>query len=96
MSGRSAYVYYRVVPGRASLAAARIDALLQTLAAFCSQPPRRLLRCDDRETWMEIYEGISDWPAFERALQAQEAGLQQEAWIDGRRHVECFMPADGV
>jgi len=65
---KSAYVYYRIDPAQAGLAAARVDRLLSTVAPHCSQPPRRLNRCDDAATWMEAYEEIADFTAFAAAL----------------------------
>jgi len=88
---RHAYVYYRVAPARAALAAPRIDALLAALAPHCSTPPRQLVRCEDVTTWMEVYEGIADWPGFEAALHTQLAALGIPELLDGPRHLECFV-----
>lgn len=87
---KSVYVYYRVDPARTELAAARVDALLGSLAAHCSQPPRRLSRCGDAATWMEIYEGIADLAAFAAALEVAVADLGCAAFTVGERHLECF------
>lgn len=86
----SIYVYYRIDPAQAQLAAARIDALLGTMAAHCLTPPRRLQRCDDASTWMEVYEGIADVAAFSTALHAAVAAQGCTAFIQGDRHLECF------
>ena len=94
---RHVYVYYRIAPARATHAAERIDALLQAMARYCGTPPRRLVRCDDATTWMEIYEAIADWPSFETALQDQLAALGIADVVDGPRHLECFVaPADAA
>ena len=87
---KSAYVYYRIDPAQASLAADRIDALLGRMAAHCSAMPRRQHRCDDPATWMEIYEGIADWVAFATALDTTLACLDGAGFILGERHLECF------
>jgi hypothetical protein len=93
---RHVYVYYRIDPAQAELAASRIDALLNLLAAHCSQPPRRLARCDDALTWMEIYEGIADFAAFARALDTAARRFDCTAFTLGERHLECFAaPASG-
>jgi hypothetical protein len=89
---KSAYVYYRIDPGQAGLAAARIDGLLNTLAAHCSQPPRRLNRCDDAATWMETYEGIADFARFSAALNSAVRTFDCAAFTQGERHLECFIP----
>jgi hypothetical protein len=91
---KCAYVYYRIDPAQAGLAAARIDALLNTIAAHCRQPPRRLNRCDDAATWMEIYEGIADFAAFAAALSAAVQAHGCAAFTQGERHLECFSAPD--
>lgn len=87
---RHAYVYYRVAPAHTTAAAARVDALLRVMAPYCGRPPRRLVRCDDKATWMEIYEDIGNWPAFEAALGAALASAGLDTLLDGDRHLECF------
>lgn len=89
----SAYVYYRIDPAQTLLAAARIDALLAVMAAHCSAPPRRLQRCDDASTWMEVYEGIADRAVFDAALHAGVAAQGCTAFIQDDRHLECFAEA---
>jgi hypothetical protein len=86
------YVYYRIDALQAGLAAARIDALLETMATHCSQPPRRLSRCDDAATWMEIYEGIADFAEFSAALNSAVLTLGCATFTQGERHLECFFP----
>jgi hypothetical protein len=85
-------VYYRVEPAHAAACAHCVDALLAAMAACCAIPPRRLRRCDDAAIWMEIYEGIADWTAFEQTLdrEARRSGADRYA-ADGR-HLECFTP----
>lgn len=87
-----AYVYYRIDPQQAGLAAARINALLETMATHCSQSPRRLNRCDDAATWMEVYAGIADFVAFSAALNAAVQTVGCATFTQGERHLECFLP----
>jgi hypothetical protein len=87
---RHAYIYYRVDPAQASLAATRIDALLHAMAAHCGRTPRRLKRCDDPNTWMEIYEDIADFEAFCASLDSAVTVSDCTAFIHGERHLECF------
>jgi hypothetical protein len=87
---KSAYVYYRIDPARINLAKAHIDTLLNAMARHCSQPPRRLERCDDPATWMEIYEGIADFPAFATALDQAALACGCAGFTQGERHLECF------
>jgi len=91
---RSAYVYYRIDPAQADLAAAWIDALLDAMAVHCRRPPRRMSRCDDPETWMEIYEGIADFAAFAAAQEAAVQAFNCAAFTRNERHLECFSAPD--
>ena len=90
----SAYVYYRIDSEHMALAAARIDALLGAMAMYCDAPPRRLSRCDDTTTWMEVYEGIADFSAFATALDTAARTFECSTFIRGERHLECFRAAD--
>jgi len=93
---RTAYVYYRIDPAHVAACAGRIDALLAAMAPCCANPPRRLRRCDDADTWMEIYEGIADWAAFERALEREVRRSGAARHVTGSRHLECFIPFIGM
>jgi len=88
---RQVYVYYRIDPAQAELAASRIDTLLAAMAAHCSQPPRRLARCEDPETWMEVYAGIADTAAFSAALNTAAEDLRCCDFTREERHLECFV-----
>ncbi|WP_324779155.1 DUF4936 family protein [Thiobacillus sedimenti] len=88
-----AYVYYRVDPAQAARLAPRVDAVLQAMAALCGRPPQRLTRCDDPDTWMEVYGDIADFAAFLAALEAAVAASGCVPLIHGERHLECFRPA---
>lgn len=90
---KCAYVYYRIDLAQADRAAARIDALTQAMAPHCRQPPRRLSRCDDPATWMEVYEGIADFAGFARALNAAVAAVGCAEFTRGERQLECFAAA---
>ena len=87
---RHAYRYYRIDPAKAALAAARIDLLLDTMGGYCSQPPRRLSRCDDPYMWMEVYEDIADFAVFAAALDEAVRAVDCTGFILGDRHLECF------
>lgn len=86
------YVYYRIAPGREACAADAVAVLLSMMAAHCSAPPRRFVRCDDPSTWLERYEGIEDLRAFEAALDAATRKLDCMTFTEGGRHLECFAP----
>ncbi len=85
------YIYYRIDPQQTELAASRIDTLLSELTGYCNRPPRRLIRCDDQTTWMEIYEGIADMQAFAVALNAAVQAHRCCDFTLKERHLECFI-----
>ena len=87
---KSAYVYYRIDPAQAPLAADQGDALLNAMAVHCSERPRRLSRCGDAAMWMEIYEGIADFAGFSAALHAAVQDFHCVTFTQGERHLECF------
>ncbi|MCA1978665.1 MAG: DUF4936 family protein [Thiobacillus sp.] len=93
---RDAYVYYRIVPALAAETARCVAALLVAMAPHCTRPPRLMQRCDDPDTWMEIYEGIADWPAFSAALHRCVAETRSAAGVIGGRQLECFCPRDAA
>ena len=87
---KHAYVYYRMDPAKADLAASSIDLLLSAMAGYCNQLPRRLNRCDDPHMWMEVYEGIASVAAFSIALNEAARTFDCAAFTQGDRHLECF------
>jgi hypothetical protein len=90
----SAYVYYRIDSEQMALAATRVDALLGAMALHCNAPPRRLSRCDDATTWMEVYEGVADFAVFATALDTAARTFECSTFTRGERHLECFRAAD--
>lgn len=84
------YIYYRVADPVAALP--RVRALQGALAASHGVHGRLLQRRDDAHTLMEIYTGITNAPAFERALDAavQEHGLDALLVAGTARHTERF------
>ena len=87
---KCAYVYYRIDPEQVDAATTRIDALLNVMAMHCSQPPRRLNRCDDQTMWMEIYEGITDFATFGTSLKMAVEAFNCAEFTLGKRNLECF------
>ena len=87
---RHVYVYYRIDPIHADLAAQQVDALLQAMRPHCGSAPRLMKRCDDATTWMETYEGIAQLEAFLTALDETVDTLGLNALIPAARHLECF------
>jgi hypothetical protein len=86
----SYYVYYRL--GDASRAPAVARDLLAAVKHKTGVAGRLLRKRDDPATWMEIYEGVQDAPAFERSLaECVEATRFISVLQSGSaRHIECF------
>ncbi len=92
MSGLAYYVYYRVQSGADAGTRERVRAAQTELAAAMAVPPRLLVKREEPELWMEVYEGITDSVGFERAL---AAAVERHRLLDvlqpgSARHVECF------
>jgi hypothetical protein len=84
------YVYYRVAADSPA-ARATIATLLAEVEARTGVAGRLLARCDDPRTWMEVYEPVTDAPAFTRHLAALAHRHRAAAVAhDGKRHVERF------
>lgn len=92
----SYYVYYRLRHGADHAEAfARITAMQQALCARTGVTGRLLMRRDDTDTWMEIYEPVVDTLPFEHALQQEVESAGVPALIEpgSARHLERFVPA---
>lgn len=87
---RHIYIYYRIDPAQAEVTAQVIDTLLSHLTPYCAATPRRLVRCDEPDMWMELYEGITELAAFEARLHQLEQTLIPGNILLGIRHRECF------
>jgi len=93
---RHVYVYYRVVADR-STAHQAVGALLEAVEAKTGIAGRLLARCDDPQTWMEVYEPVDDVARFTDALQALVSHHRVlDIAADRVRHTECFAPAISV
>jgi hypothetical protein len=86
----SYYVYYRVT--QASQATALAHELLAAMKQKTGIAGRLLRKRDDPATWMEIYEGVEDAPAFERSLAECVATTRFTGVLQSgsTRHLECF------
>jgi hypothetical protein len=88
----SYFIYYRTAADAAEVR--RVAGALQARLARESGVNGRLMRCaDDPATWMEVYEGIDDPAAFERAEAAavEQVGFARLLAADARRHIERFV-----
>jgi len=87
------YVYYRVARPDDPAALALVHAVQEDVRGATGVAGRLLRRRDDPATWMEVYEGVADAEAFERAL---EAALARHAFgsvlaAGAVRHAERFV-----
>ncbi len=84
----SVYVYYQVLD--AAQALPLVQVLLNAVAEQTGIHGRLLCRQQQTDTWMEIYEAVSDLPQLQQQLAAQ---LAQLPWADccATRHEEVFI-----
>ena len=90
----SYYVYYRVSPARHDAAREAVAAMFLNLRETQGIVGRLACRRDDPDTWMEIYEGVSDEVAFGSALEqaARDCGIDACLKPGTARKTEIFMP----
>lgn len=91
------YVYYRLRPGSAHDAQGRVSELHDRLHTRCGVRGRLLIKRDEPDLWMEVYEQIEDAATFEAALAEESAqlGLGQLLSPGSQRNLECFVdPAE--
>lgn len=81
------YVYYRIAAGREALLRAEVQEIIGQIEKQFGIRGRWMRRRDDPLTCMEVYEGVTDETAFERALASASAPLGLE------RKVERFVAA---
>ncbi|MGQ0579895.1 MAG: DUF4936 family protein [Betaproteobacteria bacterium] len=84
------YVYYRV--NQPQNAGAAVRGMQAELLARSGVRGRLLSKRDEPGMWMEVYEGVSDAPAFEAELARLSAEMKLEGFLapGSRRHTECF------
>ena len=88
----SCYVDYRIQPQREAQARERVHALLSHMLQRWGIAGRLLCKRGEANLWMEVYDAVEDYAAFEAALgQAGAATHIDEVLIPGSvRKVECF------
>lgn len=64
------YIYYRISPGRDVHILRAVQKAQTEVAAATGAEARLLVKRDEPDLWMEVYEGIADAVDFERALAA--------------------------
>jgi hypothetical protein len=88
----SFYIYYRVSPAKAGACEPRVRELLALMRKITGVQGRLMVKRDEANLWMEVYENVADDSRFEWEL-ADAAGklkLQEFLQPGTARHVECF------
>jgi hypothetical protein len=87
------YIYYRIAPGAAVAARDRVRAAQADIATALPVCARLLEKYEEPDLWMEVYEGIDDAGAFERALAAavERHALDRLLLPGTSRKIECFV-----
>ena len=88
----SYYIYYRVNPAKAGACEPRVRELLGLMRKITGVQGRLMVKRDEANLWMEVYENVADDSKFEWEL-ADAAGklkLQDYLQPGTARHVECF------
>lgn len=74
----SYYVYYRVDATRVEAVRQAVRALFDAIERETGVRGTWMRRRDEATTFMEVYEGVADEPAFEAALARESAALGLE------------------
>lgn len=69
------YVYYKIESARLAALRALVEALFQEIERQTGVRGVWMHRRDDRLTYMEVYEGVTDEKAFEALLEREGAKL---------------------
>ena len=74
----SYYVYYRVAPDRMEAVQRAVRTLFDTVERETGVRGRWMRRRDEATTFMEVYEDVTEEPAFEAVLERESAALGLE------------------
>lgn len=85
------YIYYRVSPKNAAEAETLVRSMQARLACRSGVGGRLLKKRDEPGLWMEIYEDVDEPERFERLLDQAVDEFDLAMFLDGQRHVECFL-----
>jgi hypothetical protein len=89
------YIYYRIDTAREAALLTALAAMQASLQAATGIAGRVRRRLDDPQTWMEVYEGVSNQRLFELELgcHVQSHGLRDFLAPESARHLERFRTA---
>ncbi len=84
------YVWYRVERDEAETETA-LRSMMARVGCRAGVAGRLMKKQDEPRLWMETYEGVVDFPAFTRILDEKAEAYDVGMFIDGPRHLECFV-----
>jgi len=82
------YVYYKLSPEQVGSARSLVNELFEQTKQQFGVHGRWMRRRDDPSTYMEVYEGVKDGPAFEALMQREAARFGVP------RRLEIFSPLE--
>jgi hypothetical protein len=88
----SFYIYYRVNPAKAGACEPRVRELLNLMRKVTGVQGRLMVKRDEANLWMEVYENVSDDSKFEWELADAAGKLKIQDYLQPgtARHIECF------
>ena len=88
----SFYIYYRVDPAKAGTCEPRVRELLTLMRKVTGVQGRLMVKRDEANLWMEVYENVADDSKFEWELADAAGNLKLHTFLQPgtARHIECF------
>ena len=88
----SFYIYYRVDPAKAGGCEPRVRELLTLMRKVTGVQGRLMVKRDEANLWMEVYENVADDSKFEWELADAAGKLKLQSFLQPgtARHIECF------
>ncbi|HKU69983.1 MAG TPA: DUF4936 family protein [Burkholderiales bacterium] len=88
----SFYIYYRVDPAKAGACEPRVRELLTLMRKVTGVQGRLMVKRDEANLWMEVYENVADDSKFEWELADAAGKLKLQTFLQPgtARHIECF------
>lgn len=90
------YVYYKIAPECAARAKAVIEVMIAEVARQAGVSSRLLRRDSDPQTWLEVYEPLTDFERLLSTLDAATARHEVARFLQqgSVRVLERFVPLD--
>jgi hypothetical protein len=87
------YVWYRVAADDRDTEIA-VRGMMARLACRAGVAARLLRKRAEPGLWMEVYEGVAEPDRFVRLMDQAVSEFDIDMFIDGARHVECFVDSE--